>query len=208
MLQPVLNNWLRHGILYTTLIQVEKRDLCMAEIFIRNTNERISGEERVREFLESYQVLYEHWDASKLPGELQENFTLTDDQKAAVLKTFEPEIKDLAARRGYKIWDVITLSEATPNLEELLAKFEQIHTHTEDEIRAIVAGKGIFIIKGSEEIGYFNVELSPGDVISVPENTPHFFTLMENQKIVAVRLFIEENGWIAEPFEDPTFTTA
>lgn len=33
----------------------------MAEIFIRNTNERISGEERVREFLESYQVLYEHW---------------------------------------------------------------------------------------------------------------------------------------------------
>lgn len=40
----------------------------MAEIFIRNTNERISGEERVREFLESYQVLYEHWDASKLPG--------------------------------------------------------------------------------------------------------------------------------------------
>lgn len=31
---------------------------------------------------------------------------------------------------------------------------------------------------------------------------------MENQKIVAVRLFIEENGWIAEPFEDPTFIKA
>lgn len=68
-----------------------------------------------------------------------------------------------------------------------------------------IAGKGIFIIKGPEEIGYFNIELSPGDVISVPENTPHFFTLMENHKIVAVRLFIEENGWIAEPFEDPSF---
>ncbi|MGW8442011.1 1,2-dihydroxy-3-keto-5-methylthiopentene dioxygenase [Paenibacillus sp. S33] len=180
----------------------------MAEILIRNTNERISGEEQVREFLESHEILYEHWDASKLSGELQENFTLTDDQKAAVLQTFEPEIKDLAARRGYKIWDVITLSEATPNLDELLAKFEQIHTHTEDEIRAIVAGKGIFIIKGPEEIGYFNVELSPGDVISVPENIPHFFTLMENQKIVAIRLFIEENGWIAEPYEDPTFIKA
>jgi 1,2-dihydroxy-3-keto-5-methylthiopentene dioxygenase len=118
----------------------------MAEILIRNTNVRISDEDKVREFLESQEVLYEHWDDSKLSAELQENFTLTDEQKVAVLNTFEAEIKDLAARRGYKIWDVITLSEATPNLDELLAKFEQIHTHTEDEIRAIVAGKGILML--------------------------------------------------------------
>ncbi|MGV2788075.1 acireductone dioxygenase, partial [Clostridium perfringens] len=60
-------------------------------------------------------------------------------------------------------------------------------------------------IKGSDDVGYFNVELEPGDVISVPENTPHFFTLMENKQIIAVRLFIEENGWVATPVEDPQF---
>ncbi|MDP4098619.1 cupin domain-containing protein [Paenibacillus sp. P96] len=180
----------------------------MAEIVIRNTNERITGEEAVQEFLAKQEVLYEKWDVTKLPEELRENFTLNDEQKAQVLSTFDSEIKDLAARRGYKIWDIITLSEATPNLEELLAKFEDVHTHTEDEIRAIVGGKGIFIIKGSDDLGYFNVELSPGDVISVPENTPHFFTLMENQQIVAVRLFIEENGWIAEHYDDPSFVKA
>lgn len=177
----------------------------MAEIRIRNTNERISGEQAVREFLNKHDVLYEHWDASKLPAHLQENFALSDEDKSEILSTFDSEIRDLAERRGYKTWDVIALSDATPNLDELLKKFENVHTHTEDEVRAITAGRGIFIIKGSEELGYFDVELEAGDVISVPEGYPHFFTLMENRKIVAVRLFIEPAGWVAHNYDDPSF---
>ncbi|GIO97338.1 acireductone dioxygenase [Paenibacillus lautus] len=177
----------------------------MAEIVIRNTNERITGEDNVREFLNNQEVVYEHWNMEKLPAALQENFKLSDDDKKRILDIYDEEIRDLASRRGYKIWDVITLSESTPNIEDLLKKFEEVHTHAEDEIRAIVGGKGIFIIKGSDDVGYFNVELEPGDVISVPENTPHFFTLMENKQIIAVRLFIEENGWVATPVEDPQF---
>src|SRR5690606_16536638 len=152
-------------------------------------NERISDEASVREFLEKQGVLYEHWDTSKLPEELREKFVLTDEEKAQILSIYDEEIRDLAARRGYQTWDVITLSESTPNLDELLKKFEAVHTHTEDDILAIVSGKGIFIIKGSDDVGYFDVELEAGDLISVPENTPRFFTLMDNRKIVAVRLF-------------------
>lgn len=131
----------------------------MAEIVIRNTNERIISDDNVREFLNKQNVLFEKWDASKMPAELRNNFQLTDEQKNEILKVYDEEIRDLAARRGYQIWDVITLSDATPNLEDLLNKFEEVHTHTEDEIRAIVGGKGIFVIKGSDDIGYFNVEL-------------------------------------------------
>jgi 1,2-dihydroxy-3-keto-5-methylthiopentene dioxygenase len=180
----------------------------MAEIRIRNTNERISGEQNVKAFLDTQEVLYEHWNASKLPAELQEKFVLNDAEKAQILSVFDGEICDLAQRRGYRTWDVIALSNATPNLDELLKKFEQVHTHTEDEVRAITAGKGIFIIKGTDEVGYFDVELEAGDVISVPEHKAHFFTLMDNRQIVAVRLFIETEGWIAHPFEDPTFQKA
>jgi 1,2-dihydroxy-3-keto-5-methylthiopentene dioxygenase len=180
----------------------------MAQIRIRNTNQRISNEQEVKNFLEGQEVVYEHWDTNKLPAHLQENFVLSDEDKAKVLATFNAEIEDLAARRGYKIWDLITLSDATPNLDELLKKFEAVHTHTEDEIRAITAGQGIFIIKGAGDLGYFDVELSAGDVISVPENKAHFFTLMDNRAIVAVRLFIEANGWIAEPYDDPSFIKA
>ncbi|HZG13552.1 MAG TPA: acireductone dioxygenase [Candidatus Bathyarchaeia archaeon] len=177
----------------------------MAEIRIRNTDERITGQENVRAFLENYGVLYEHWDANKLPAELKEKFVLSDEEKNTILATYETEIRDLAERRGYRTWDIVALSDSTPNIEELLKKFEQVHTHTEDEVRAITAGNGIFVIKGDDEVGYFDVELEAGDVISVPENNPHFFTLMENRQVVAVRLFIETEGWIAHPFEDPSF---
>ncbi|MBO9610330.1 MAG: acireductone dioxygenase [Paenibacillaceae bacterium] len=180
----------------------------MAEIRIRNTDRRISGEQEVRAFLENQEVLYEHWDAAKLPAELQDKFALTNEDKEQILSTYDAEIRDLASRRGYRTWDIVALSDATPNLEELLRKFEQVHTHTEDEVRAITAGKGIFIIKGTDDVGYFDVELESGDVISVPEHKPHFFTLMDNRQIVAVRLFIETEGWIAHPFDDPAFIKA
>lgn len=180
----------------------------MAQIRIRNTNELVTGEENVRSFLTVQGVLYEHWDPNKLDEPLRDKFVLTDEEKLAILRTYEAEIRDLAERRGYRTWDLISLSDATPNIEDLLKKFEQLHTHTEDEVRAITAGNGIFIIKGSDDIGYMDVILEAGDVISVPESKPHYFTLMENRQIVAVRLFIETEGWIAHPFEDDTFQKA
>ncbi len=69
-------------------------------------------------------------------------------------------------------------------------------------MRAITAGHGIFIIKGDKETGYFDVELEAGDVISVPEGNPHYFTLMDDRRVVAVRLFIDPSGWVAHPYEE------
>jgi 1,2-dihydroxy-3-keto-5-methylthiopentene dioxygenase len=175
----------------------------MANIRIRNTNERLTNEQEVTSFLDKHGVLYEHWDMDKLSSKLRDQFLLSKEEKEEILKTFDNEIRSLATRRGYAEWDIVALSDATPNLDELLKKFEQVHVHTEDEVRAITAGNGIFTIKG--EAGYFDVELSPGDVISVPVNTPHFFTLMENRQVVAVRLFIDSSGWVAHPYEDPEF---
>lgn len=174
----------------------------MAVIKVRNTKEIIEGHENVLNFLEKQGVLYEHWDIQKLPDSLKEKFILNDQEKEEILLTFKEEIVDLAERRGYKTWDIVALSDTTPNLNDLLKKFEQVHIHTEDEVRAITAGHGIFIIKGDDQTGYFDVELEAGDVISVPEGNPHFFTLMEDRQVVAVRLFIETEGWVAHPYQE------
>ncbi|MBA4494360.1 acireductone dioxygenase [Paenactinomyces guangxiensis] len=178
----------------------------MAQIHIRNSGVRLESEQEVSSFLEEQGVLYEHWPTEKLPDHLREKFVLTDAEKEEILTVYQEEIESLARRKGYVEWDIVALSEATPNLDELLKKFENVHVHTEDEVRAITAGNGIFTIKGNEETGYFDVELTAGDVISVPVNTPHFFTLMENRKVVAVRLFIDPSGWVAHPYHDPQFT--
>jgi 1,2-dihydroxy-3-keto-5-methylthiopentene dioxygenase len=178
----------------------------MAQIYIRNSGKRLESEQEVRSFLKEQGVLFEQWPTEKLPEHLREKFVLNEEEQEEILKAYQEEIQSLAKRNGYVQWDVVALSEATENLEELLKKFENVHTHSEDEVRAIVSGNGIFTIKGKEGTGYFDVELSPGDVISVPENTPHFFTLMENRKVVAVRLFIDPSGWVAHPYQDPEFT--
>lgn len=119
----------------------------MAEIVIRNTNERITGEENVREFLNNQEVVYEHWNMDKLPADLQENFKLSDDDKQRILDTFDEEIRDLAARRGYKIWDVITLSESTPNIEDLLKNSKKFTPTRKTKSVRSLAVKGSSLLK-------------------------------------------------------------
>jgi cupin superfamily acireductone dioxygenase involved in methionine salvage len=42
----------------------------------------------------------------------------------------------------YQSQDVISLSDTTPNLDELLKNFQREHHHTDDEVRFIVSGHG------------------------------------------------------------------
>lgn len=167
----------------------------MATIYFQQTEERHVDQTEVSAFLESRGILYEQWDINKLPVNLQENYQLTDEDKQAILATFRDEIKDVSERRGYETADVISLSDATPNLDELLVNFQKEHHHTDDEVRFIVSGHGIFAIDDAER-GYFNIELNPGDLISVPVNTRHYFTLQDDRKVVAVRIFVTTEGWV------------
>ncbi|MCZ8541017.1 MULTISPECIES: 1,2-dihydroxy-3-keto-5-methylthiopentene dioxygenase [Psychrobacillus] len=167
----------------------------MAIIKIQETSETIEAQNEVEAFLESQEVIYEHWDIDKLPENLREKFNLDDDEKQEILKAFKSEIDDISTRRGYQSADIISLSDSNPNLDELLKNFERKHLHTDDEVRYIVSGHGIFIIQGKDE-RYFEVHLSPGDLISVPENITHYFTLSEDRKVVAVRIFVTTEGWV------------
>ncbi|MFP3394455.1 acireductone dioxygenase, partial [Brevibacillus sp. SIMBA_076] len=80
--------------------------------------------------LEKQGVIYEHWDIEKLPNRLSEKYDLTDEEKEEILTVFQKEIQNISERRGYKAQDVISLSDATPNLDELLQNFKREHHHT------------------------------------------------------------------------------
>jgi 1,2-dihydroxy-3-keto-5-methylthiopentene dioxygenase len=172
-----------------------EEDVRMATIRIHGSNEVIEEQGKVAAFLESNEVIYEHWDISKLPSELGEKYQLSDEEKNTILEAFSSEIKDISERRGYQTADVISLSDSTPNLDQLLKNFQQEHHHTDDEVRFIVSGHGIFIIQGKDGV-FFDVRLNPGDLISVPENVRHYFTLQEDRKVVAVRIFVTPEGWV------------
>ncbi|SFI83659.1 1,2-dihydroxy-3-keto-5-methylthiopentene dioxygenase [Thermoflavimicrobium dichotomicum] len=167
----------------------------MATLRFHDTNERLEKPEEVVAYLKSQGVIYERWDVEKLPAHLRENYNLTDEEKAEIIQTYRQEIDDLSARYGYITEDVISLSPATPHLEQLLKNFLQEHHHTEDEVRFIVSGHGIFAIQGPNG-RYFDAELEPGDLISVPANYRHYFTLMEDRQVVAIRIFKTKEGWV------------
>ena len=157
----------------------------MATIRIHDEqNTSIENQEEVEQFLKRQEVIYEKWDITKLPAGLKEKYDLTDEEK-----------QDISERRGYKASDVISLSDQNPKLDELLKNFKQEHHHTDDEVRFIVSGHGIFAIEGKDGT-FFDVLLNPGDLISVPENTRHYFTLQEDRKVVAVRIFVTTEGWV------------
>ncbi|WP_430482117.1 1,2-dihydroxy-3-keto-5-methylthiopentene dioxygenase [Rossellomorea marisflavi] len=167
----------------------------MTTIKVQGSGKVIENQEEVIQYLEEQGVIYEHWDIGKLSEDLQEKFDLADVEKERILTTFKDEIQDISARRGYEAWDIISLSDSTPNLDELLKNFQQEHHHTDDEVRFIVSGHGVFIIQGSDG-DFFEVHLNPGDLISVPENIRHYFTLSDDKKVVAVRIFVTKEGWV------------
>ncbi len=123
----------------------------MATIRIHDEkNTIIEHQEEVARFLDEQEVIYEQWNIEKLPPELSEKYDLTEDEKNRILTVFDKEIQDISARRGYRSQDVISLSDTTPNLDELLNNFQREHHHTDDEVRFIVSGHGIFVIQGKD----------------------------------------------------------
>lgn len=168
----------------------------MAYITFRDTNEQIVKGNEVVDYLQTQDVIYEKWGVERLTGELKENYTLTDEQKQQIIESFRPEIADLSSRRGYQTEDIIVLSDATPNLDTLLDKFKEEHHHTDDEVRFCVDGHGIFTLKANDG-RYFDVVMEPGDLISVPAYTRHWFTLCDDRKIKCIRIFVTPAGWEA-----------
>ncbi len=116
-----------------------------------------------------------------------------DASAEEVLSAYAVEIEEMKRRGGYVTADVIDVNSATPNLETMLAKFDKEHTHDEDEVRFILAGRGIFFLHLGGKIA--SVEVGPGDMLRVPSGTTHWFTLCEDRRIRAIRWFQETAGW-------------
>ncbi len=111
----------------------------------------------------------------------------------AVLEAYAEEIDAMKQRGGYVTADIIDVNSGTPNLEAMLAKFDKEHTHSEDEVRFILAGRGIFFLALDGRVA--SVEVGPGDMLRVPQGTKHWFTLCEDRRIRAIRWFQQTEGW-------------
>lgn len=118
----------------------------------------------------------------------------------AQLPTTEAEwaqpLQALRETRGYVAMDQVFLGATTPNLPELSEKFFTEHLHTDEEIRFVVAGAGIFDLRDCDD-RWMRVHVVPGDVLIVPPNKYHRFALDHEATITCKRLFQNQDGWAA-----------
>lgn len=105
-------------------------------------------------------------------------------------------LQQLREDRGYVEMDQIHLDPETPNLDALCDKFYAEHHHTDEEIRFVIGGSGIFDLRDAND-AWMRVHLDVGDLIIVPADKHHRFTLDANRTITCKRLFRDTNGWEA-----------
>lgn len=132
-------------------------------------------------------VRFEQWQASQpiAPGASQDE----------VIAAYRGDIDRLMASEGYQSVDVISLKPDHPDREALRRKFLDEHTHSEDEVRFFVAGAGQFTLHLQGKV--YEVLCEQGDLIGVPDGTPHWFDMSESPYFVAIRLFTNKEGWVA-----------
>ena len=156
----------------------------MAVLRFPETNQKIENEREIRATLGAVGIDYERWSLDRVPAESSAD---------AVLAAYAEEIDAMKRRGGYVTADVIDVKPETPNLETMLAKFDKEHTHSEDEVRFILAGRGIFFLHLGGTV--YSVEVGPGDMLRVPRGATHWFTLCEDRRIRAIRWFQQTEGW-------------
>lgn len=115
---------------------------------------------------------------------------------AEVIAAYREDIDRLMRDGGYQAVDVVSMHPAHPDKEALRRKFLDEHTHAEDEVRFFVAGQGLFSLHIGTRV--YEVLCTRGDLIAVPAGTRHWFDMGPEPEFVAIRLFTNPAGWVAQ----------
>jgi 1,2-dihydroxy-3-keto-5-methylthiopentene dioxygenase len=158
----------------------------MAIVNIPDKNLTLRAASEISDYLSKIGIDYEIWQANREVS--------PDADEAEILEAYSDEIERLKASGGYVTADVINIVPTTPNLDEMLNKFNREHWHDEDEVRFIVKGHGLFHI-APQNSDVVSIEMEAGDLIRVPRGTLHWFNLCSDKTVRAIRLFEDTSGW-------------
>jgi 1,2-dihydroxy-3-keto-5-methylthiopentene dioxygenase len=158
----------------------------MALVRIPAEKRSIAEPAEIANYLATMGIDYERWEASQPVAQ--------SAPAEEILAAYAPQLERLKAQGGYVTADVIDVNPQTPGLDAMLARFNTEHWHDEDEIRYIIAGRGVFHIH-PQQGPVVAIEVEAGDLIRVPHGTLHWFDLCSERRIRAIRLFQDPAGW-------------
>lgn len=159
----------------------------MATLYIAKENITISDFSTIKNLLNNHGIMIDKWEAT---SPLHNDSTQED-----ILSAYSHELKPFMEKNGYQTADVINVHPGTENLMAIREKFMKEHTHSEDEIRFFVDGKGKFWFHLDND-DIFCVTCQRGDFVSVPKNYRHWFDLAPDYFVKAIRIFSNMEGWV------------
>jgi 1,2-dihydroxy-3-keto-5-methylthiopentene dioxygenase len=132
-------------------------------------------------------VRFEQWETAQPvePGASQDE----------VIAAYRGDIDRLMREEGYQAVDVVSLRPDNPDRAAFRQKFLNEHMHSEDEVRFFVAGAGQFTLHIDGKV--YEVLCESGDLIGVPDRPRHWFDMSESPYFIAIRLFTNKEGWVA-----------
>jgi 1,2-dihydroxy-3-keto-5-methylthiopentene dioxygenase len=133
-------------------------------------------------------IAFERWPARKQLS--------TAASQEEILAAYASEIARVQQDGGYATVDAIRLNPDYPDRAALRQKFLAEHTHSEDEVRFFVEGRGLFCLHLGGEVLHLLCEQN--DWISVPAGTRHWFDMGPAPQFCALRFFNNTEGWVAE----------
>ena len=136
-------------------------------------------------------VRFERWTATQaLSAQMSQEDIMT---------AYQADIDRIKAEGGYQTVDVVSMYPEHPDRVAFREKFLFEHRHTEDEVRFFVAGQGLFCLHIEDKV--YQVLCTRDDLISVPENTAHWFDMGSAPTFTAIRFFNNVEGWVAHSTE-------
>ena len=160
----------------------------MAILIIPDLEKRLENPAEIEAFLSERGILYQQWEAAVAFEE--------DADQETILGAYAHVLGPYMKENGYQTADVINITPDIPNLEHLAQKFLTEHIHTEDEVRFFVEGEGLFWFNQENDQPVFCVLCQAGDLISVPAHTKHWFDMGPKKRVKAIRVFIDQSGWV------------
>jgi 1,2-dihydroxy-3-keto-5-methylthiopentene dioxygenase len=126
-----------------------------------------------------------------------------------VLALYADEVEGVKQSEGYTLVDIVGLSPAQENYDEVKGpsreRFLSEHRHDDDEDRFFAKGAGVFYLHVNEKV--YALYCEPGDLVSVPANTTHWFDMGVAPEFTSIRFFHDDEGWVGHFTGNPIAET-
>jgi 1,2-dihydroxy-3-keto-5-methylthiopentene dioxygenase len=149
--------------------------------------------ETIQRELAARGIAFQRWEAQAvLPAEASPE---------QILEAYADQVARVQAGGAYPTVDAIRMTPDHPDRDAMRQKFLAEHTHSEDEVRFFVEGRGLFCLHLGEEV--LQVLCEAGDWIAVPAGTRHWFDMGPEPHVSALRFSDNPEGWVAQFTGDP-----